>query len=94
MKRLARPVSHAPPPLRILFARDKMAARAGIEPATKLLQVSIKLITCESGESGNSQIDSHKLAQLVRVVEAWSGLPPSLRAAVLAVVQSAERGNA
>jgi len=71
-----------------------MAARAGIEPATRLLQAALKLITCESGQSENAQIDAQKLGQLVQVVEAWSGLSLVLRAAVLAVVLSAEGGKA
>jgi hypothetical protein len=66
----------------------EMAARAGIEPVLGFLQACVEVAASEIAKSADVQIDTQKIEELRKVVEAWPKLSPGLRAAVLAVATS------
>jgi len=67
-----------------------MAARAGIEPASALVETVGGEATSRIAEKGRALLDAQGLVELGSLVAAWPKLPREIRFSILALVRAAE----
>ena len=72
---------------------DKLAARAGIEPASVVLEAAIAALRYETEKSTGAQHGAQISGALAEVVKIWPGLPAEIRAAVATLVRAAGKGR-
>ena len=70
-----------------------MAARAGIEPASGLVEAVVRSITCEIAKTASAPLDAQLLPELCLLVGAWPKLPHEIRFSILALVRAAKEGS-
>lgn len=81
--------SKTPRDLQVPWGR--MAARAGIEPASDFLQAVVAALTSESVRNAGAQHGAQNLCELTEVLAAWWSVAPEIRAAILTMARTARR---
>jgi hypothetical protein len=66
----------------------KMAARAGIETASEILQAVLGVITCESEPEECAQHGAQKLGDLAEIMREWTKLSPEIKFSIMALVRA------
>jgi hypothetical protein len=66
----------------------KMAARAGIETAYKVLQHVLGKDTCKSASKGGAQHGAQIERELAELAHKWNQLAPEIRYSIIALVRA------